>query len=479
MIARMLQNTLLPANWFDAGTHITDGTLALLLNASNQRVEASTLGTLRLPNGLPDGSTVRTLQPRATWTLSSDTTLDEVDGEVIANGDRRWIREAGTDAAYQLTEHWYASTGADWHASGTDEDHPTTFEEIVRRLGGTISVAVTIHILNDHDRAIYFHLAAPSYPVSLTISGAGYAVPLATGTVSAFTPTTAGTLGVAGNRGHLTANITLTSHVGRMARVTSGDQTGAQFPILGTSNLGGVEIGVPQLTPYFGDPVDIDVGSSFVVERLPKFGTNLKVSGGVEIGVDNLEIGSDESHSTTFNVRSVQLSSCIAWELDIRGGEESQILNCYLPGAARFVSATAIFFLGACASTGLVEVREGGRVEFCYFISRREIIIYPQGKASITNGAWLAVFDSAASLSVGRDGIFYADASTVALWSENITPVIARVVVNGTLYVKGTAMPAINGSGTEYNVGGTTRSSAQIVSGTGYASTTGARVVLV
>lgn len=469
----------LPTDYFAGGTHVTDGTLAALFNAVTQRITAAQLASVRIPPRPLEGTTVRTIQPRAVWTLSLDATLTPAEGQIVANGSARWIRESGTDAGYQAVTDWYVSDAVgDWTASGLDAEHPTTFEEVMRRIGNYVSVAVTIHVMDDHNRPIAFYVDSAGYPASLSITGVGFTTSREQKTITAYVPTVAGaSLGVSGERGRFTVTGSLDSHIGKMARVTSGAQTGAQFILLGTSANGGYEMSVPQGTPYWGDPVDIDVGSAFVVEDLPQFGTTLQAYGSVSLGLDNLTIGTRVSHEIQLDCATVFVNSCVMGDTDVRRCEESQFLNCYFRSAVRFTQGSnSILYLGAASNDAPIECREFSHVLFYYVIARSSPVVGSQGYARILAGSFLAVFDANQVLSMDYDST--VDAASGALWSEGIVST-NRVVVYGKLRLSASAMPPINGSGTHYLIGGVAKSTSTLVASTGYTSPSGASILLI
>lgn len=417
---------------------------------------ASALVTLPL-EGLTSGAVAQSRSPRATWVLQLDDATAAAEGLVIANGSARWFRVAATDAGYQHTTEWWVRSSGDWRAAGTSAEAPTTPDELVRRLNGQLSVQTLVNVLDDIDLpALVFD--APVEPNAwLELDGAAGRTTLATGTV------TAHTLAAVNVRGSLTASIDLTAHVGRMLRVTSGPRAGTTFAILGAAGGGGVEVLVPQGTPYYGDAVTLQSGDAIAVEQLPQITSKVHCAGSFAANFTNLDFATIDGHSIWVESRTWFFNACTIGSLDAYGGV-GQLLGCYVSSAIH--CERAIVFLSCCgvASSSSFRIDAGARIGLNTTLSLSTLAVGPGGFAAV--GDWFGVLDTGTAVQISPEGELHTWEGSATLWGAGLAPGgSARAVVDGRLRYAAAAPPSLAGTGTVYKIGGVSKTAVELSTG--------------
>lgn len=432
------------------------------LNAAATLVEhPGALGTIDVST-FQDGAFARAAGPRSAWILVRSSDLTPADGLVIANGSDRWVRVEQADAGHRVTPVWYVSSSGDVYADGTTSGAPITIPEVQRRLAHRTTSPVSVHLLDSITDDLDVLSDGPADPRGyLELTGTQGRTTVASGTVTAYTPPEPGS---PGTRGELTASISLTAHVGRMARVTSGARAGTQFPIAKATTGGKAEIGIPEGTEYTGDDVVLQAGDAFVIETLPTLGGHVATMGDGDISFSNLVLGDVGEHTFESAARVAFFNSCIIRALDITRGAV-QLLNCKVEYALRIGQADLTVFESVIGSGATLRCDARSTAVFTNTISYTHCYVHQASDVRISG--WMSFRDCPHTFRVMPGGtlrLVNEDGVYSTLWGENIAGTIGRLRVEpaGTVVYKSEHLPLLNGSGTEYKIGPDAKTAADL-----------------
>lgn len=437
-------------------------------------IESPTLLATLDTTNLPNGARVQTLFPRTTWVLERNSEAVDADGLVITNGEHAFVRQIITDGGYQGVTAWYVSSTGETYADGLTAETPTTIPEVMRRLNNKVSTVVEIRMLNSITTAkVDLTFETPTDPTGRVVVVGSYGrTTLASGTVSTYTAPAVGS-----TRGELTASINLSGYIGKMCRVTAGARAGTQFPILKHTSNGKAEIGVPEGNAFWGDDTVLQAGDAFVIEDLPMLGGDVSTMGTGNVSFDNVQLGSVDPHSVESSSRVAFFNSCIIRGLDVTFGEV-QILNCYIANAMRVSQATVNVFESAVASGATLRCDTRSTVVFYNLISFAPCFVHQAAEAQIAASYYVSFRDCAHTFRVLPGGVVRLvdeDNGAGFLWGENISGTIGRLRVEakGSVIYKTGSEPTLNGSGTQYRIGGDAKVQADLQ----YTAANGAAVV--
>lgn len=358
-----------------------------------------------------------------------------------------------TSPSWATVTTWYISSTGSVDASGASSDVPTTYDELLARIGTTkITAGITVYVLDDLNLPELIYFGDTEADGDHWLYFEGVPTVAATGTIASVTNWDATT----NQDGVITGSSSLVAHVGKLLRITSGDRAGAQFWIAHNTTGSTVRISQPLASAWTTDRADpLQVGDAYEVLTLPYLADSVSVQAGRDVEFGYLRIGTSSSPHT-INIMcggTTKMNGCDLHGFDVDVGSEATLYGCRLQSGMRAQGKASIYAF-ACMSDGAT-ARSGGKLEIADHLSQSDRIrVEPGGELrNAVAGAWLAVYDysSVAGLVFYETSQTYFDGYVIG---KGVTTTGARIQVLDAAVVALGHTPVIAGSGTELQVGG-------------------------
>lgn len=367
--------------------------------------------------------------------------------------DGSWVRTQ-TSPTWVSETTWYVRSTGTADNSGTEQEAPVTYAELLARIGtNKIPAGITVYVQDDLNLPELIFFGNTEADGDHWLYFEGVPTVAATGTLASVTNWDATT----NQDGLITGSSSLVPHVGKLLRITGGDRAGAQFWIAHNTTGSTVRISQPLAGAWTTDRADaLQVGDPYEVLTLPYLTDSVSVQSGRDVEFGYLRIGTSGSPHT-INITcggTTKLNGCDLHGFDVDVGSEATLYGCRLVSGMRAQGKASIYAFG-CLSDGTT-ARSGGKLEVADLLAQGDRLrIEPGGELrSAVTGAWLAVCDYS-----GLAGFVFYETSQGYfdgyLIGKGVTTSVARIqVLDGAMVAVGHT-PALAGSGTELQVGGT------------------------
>jgi len=361
-----------------------------------------------------------------------------------------WVRTQ-TSPSWANETTWYIRSTGDVDGTGTDQEDPVTYAEVMARIGKTkIPAGITVYVQDDINLTELTYFGDNEADGDHWLYFEGFPTVAATGTIASITNWDATT----NQDGLVTGSSSLVPHVGKLLRITGGARAGAQFWLVHNTTGSTVRISQPLEQAWFPDRVSLQVGDPYEVLSLPYLADSVSVQAGRDVEFGYLRLGtSDSAH--TINVTcggTAKFNGCALHGFDVDVGSEATLYGCHLTSGMRAQGKASVYAFG-CVSDG-AKARSGGKLELTDHVSQGDhVVVEPGGELrSGTTDGFLAMYDySGCVLSFEETSQSYFSGYLIG---KSITGSIARMqVLDGAVVAVGHA-PAIAGTGTELQVGG-------------------------
>lgn len=374
-----------------------------------------------------------------------------------------WTRTRITDPSVSNSEWWVSSTGNDDNDGQSDSTPVQHISEIVGRIGDNDVGQITIHVMDDlveEDLVIagkcaadglhwIYITAAPTVVLSTTISAVTqWDVTSSTNVV-----------------GKVTGTASLTGHAGKLFRISGGARGGA-YGVLGTLESGSAMQFAPMqfglFTPGLVQP---QVGDTIEVLTQKHLCNKLTVAPECVVFVDGVQIGSGETHGiTTSPTAQLWLSGC-KLDMGVDSGNASfvSVISCAVNQSARAEGFSCFLELYGCY-TNQVTSRSNSEVDIGDSVLHGTWSVNTKGEGFVVAGTF-AYFDALPStyacVFLGADALF--SMNNASMGGRNINSAsLAKVVVATGGHFYYSTKPNIGGSSSDYWIGGSTKTTAEI-----------------
>lgn len=363
-----------------------------------------------------------------------------------------WVRTA-TDPSWLAQTTWYIASTGTADATGADDTHPVSEEELRARLGeGNQPAGITVYVLDDLDLTSFVWSGQCETDGDHWLYFEGVPTVAATGTIASVTnwDATTNTTGV------ITGSSSLVAHVGKLLRITGGARAGAQFWLVANPSGSTVRISQPLAGAYDSTRSGgLQVGDPYEVLTLPYFADSITVQGTQDVEFGYLRLGTG-GNPHTVDVTSgavAQFDGCDLSGFDCDRGSNTTAYCCRFTSGMRAQGDATITTFGCVSDGGTI--RSGGRGNLNDHVSQGDHIVVEPGAFLRCDDStrFLAGFDYGGAVFVFQRGsqIVYDG----YLCGSGITGTYARLQALDGAHVELGHAPAVSGTGTEAQVGGT------------------------